>query len=201
YRVVKVSQNGCEILDASPVHFRRARGMLPLPSPIFGSTLDELRGLITPQDDKSWMFLVSWLVAAIYPQGPFPILILQGEAGTAKSTTSLFLRSLIDPSKAPLRSMPRDDRELMISAQNSWLISLDNLSKLPVWISDALCRLATGGGMATRQLFTDDSEKIFDSKRPIILNGIDELAGRDDLADRALVVNLARIPEHKRRSQ
>jgi putative DNA primase/helicase len=80
-------------------------------------------------------------------------------------------------------------------------MSLDNISKLPVWLSDALCRLATGGALATQELYTDDSEKIFDSKRPIILKGIDELAERDDLADRALVVSLARIPENKRRSQ
>jgi hypothetical protein len=119
WRVVRISPAGWEVLDSSPVHFRRARGMLALPTPVAGGSLEELRNFIPAQDERGWTLLVSWLIAAVYPQGPFPILVLQGEAGTAKSTTSLILRNLIDPSKAPLRSMPRDDRDLMISAQNS----------------------------------------------------------------------------------
>jgi hypothetical protein len=87
----------------------------------------------------------------------------------------------------------------MISAQNSWIISLDNLSRMQWWVSDALCRLATGGGLATRKLYEDDSEKIFDSTRPVVINGIDELAIRDDLVDRSLIVTLSRIPEEKRK--
>jgi hypothetical protein len=201
WEVARITPTGWDVLKESPVRFRRSRGMLSLPTPLQRGSLTCLDDLITVHDEKSRTLLVSWLLAALYPHGPFPILVLQGEAGTAKSTTSLFVRNLIDPSTASLRSMPRDDRDLMISAQNSWVMSFDNLSKMPFWFSDALCRLATGGGLATRELYSNDSEKIFDSMRPIILNGIDDLAVRDDLADRALVINLARIPEDKRKSR
>src|SRR6185437_3762376 len=71
----------------------------------------------------------------------------------------------------------------------------------PAWLSDALCRLATGGGFATRMLHTDNSEAIFEAARPIILNGIPSLTDRPDLADRALTVHLKAIPEHERRPE
>ena len=201
WEAIRITSTEWTVLRESPVPFRRSRGLLSLPTPSRTGSVNDLNEFITAQDEKSRTLLMSWLLAALYPQGPFPILVLQGEAGTAKSTTSFLIRSLIDPSTASLRSMPRDDRDLMISAQNGWVMSFDNLSKLPVWFSDALCRLSTGGGLATRELYSNDSEKIFDSMRPIILNGIDDLAVRDDLADRTLVINLARIPDAKRKSR
>ena len=103
------------------------------------------------------------------------------------------LRRIIDPVVAPVRSAPRNDRDLLIAAVNSWVIAYDNLSGVPPWLSDALCRLATGGGLSTRELYTDSDEVIFDAMRPVILNGIDHLAERADLADRALILQLPRI--------
>jgi hypothetical protein len=142
--------------------------------------------------------MVSWLVAALNPSGPYPILILQGEQGTGKSTVARVLRSLVDPSTAALRAVPREERDLMIAANNSWVISLDNLSGIPQWLSDALCRLSTGGGFATRELHSDNDEILFDATRPIILNGIDDIAGNADLADRALIVMLPQVPDEER---
>ncbi len=126
---------------------------------------------------------------------------MHGEQGSAKSTVARVLRSLIDPCVAPLRAAPRDDRDLVIAASNSWVVALDNLSSVPPWLSDALCRLATGGGFATRQLFTDDEEAIFDVQRPVILTGIEELASRADLLDRALVVHTPVIYGDRRRPE
>jgi hypothetical protein len=108
---------------------------------------------------------------------------------------------LIDPNSSSLRSEPRDARDLIIAATNSWVLSFDNLSHLPVWFSDALCRLATGGGFSTRELYTDSEEVLFDAVRPVILNGIEELATRGDLLDRALILYLPQIPNEKRRRE
>lgn len=141
---------------------------------------------------------MAWLVAALNPSGPYPILILQGEQGTGKSTVARVLRLLVDPSTAPLRTVPREERDLMIAASNSWVISFDNLSGIQQWLSDALCRLATGGGFATRELHTDNEEILFDATRPIILNGIDDIAGNADLADRSIIVTLPQVAEEGR---
>ena len=43
------------VVDAPPVRFRRARGMLPLPAPVPGGRLDALRELINVRDDDGWM--------------------------------------------------------------------------------------------------------------------------------------------------
>ena len=80
-------------------------------------------------------------------------------------------------------------------------MTFDNVSGLPSWISDTLCRLATGGGFAVRQLYTDQDEVIFDATRPVILNGIEDIVTRPDLADRALFLQLQPIPEASRRTE
>jgi hypothetical protein len=75
------------------------------------------------------------------------------------------------------------------------------VSRLSAWISDTLCRLATGGGFATRQLYTDQEEVLFDAARPVILNGIEDFVARPDLADRAIFLTLRAIPEEDRRPE
>jgi hypothetical protein len=102
---------------------------------------------------------------------------------------------------APIRCEPREIRDLMIAATNAWTVALDNISSLPVWFSDALCRLATGGGFSTRTLYENDEETFFDAMRPILLNGIEDVATRFDLLDRCVVLSLPTIPEDRRREE
>ena len=83
--------------------------------------------------------LVGWLVGALSPGGPYPLLVLQGEQGAAKSTTVRVLRSVTDPVVEPLRAPPRGKRDLAISASGNWVPALDNLSGVKPWLSDALC--------------------------------------------------------------
>jgi hypothetical protein len=111
------------------------------------------------------------------------------------------LRALIDPNTAPLRALPREDRDLFIAASNGYVLAFDNVSGLPPWVSDTLCRLATGGGFAVRQLYTDQDEVLFDAARPVILNGIEDIVTRPDLADRAVFLTLEPIPEERRRPE
>jgi hypothetical protein len=151
--------------------------------------------------DEDVILLTSVVVAALSPSGPFPVLILHGGQGTAKTSTAAVVRKLIDPGAPPTRGEPREVRDLMIAANNSWVVAFDNLSHLPSWLSDALCRLATGGGFATRELYTDDQEALFEAQRPVILTGIEELATRGDLLDRAVVLYLPPIPDKGRRPE
>ena len=108
---------------------------------------------------------------------------------------------LPDPNTAPLRALPREDRDLFIAASNGHVLAFDNVSGLPHWISDTICRLATGGGFAVRQLYTDQDEVLFEATRPVMLNGIEDIVTRPDLADRAIVQTLEPIPEERRRSE
>jgi hypothetical protein len=202
WSVVKVTREGWQVTsaEAAGIRFRRTKGMLALPEPINGFSIESLRDFINVSDTH-WPLFLAALVACFRPDRPFPVLALHGEQGSAKTTTARIFRALIDPNKASLRSEPKDERDLMIAAKNGWVIAFDNLSRIPPLLSDAICRLATGGGFGTRKLYENDEEVLFDAMRPVILNGIEELATRSDLLDRAIVLTLAAIPDAKRQTQ
>lgn len=200
WSVVEVTAAGWQVLNDSAVKFIRARGMMPIRRPVSGGNIDRLRELLNV-DDEGWTLLAAWVLAALYPQGPFPILLVNGEQGTAKSTLCRMLRTLLDPNIAPVRCEPRDARDLIIAASNARIIALDNLSSTPPWLSDALCRLSTGGGFGSRELYTDGEEKLFDAQQPVIINGIGDVASRPDLLDRALCITLRPIPDERRRTE
>ncbi len=201
WRAVRITSEGWSVEAGVPVKFARAKGMAALPMPVGGGSLELLRPLVNAGDDQTWQLIVSWLIGALRPRGPYPLLALHGEQGSAKSTTARALKALIDPHAMPLRAEPKHEQDLMIAATNGWALAFDNLSRLPVWLSDALCRLSTGGGFGTRELYSNRDEVLFSAMRPLILNGIEDLATRPDLLERAIVRWLPAIPESQRRTE
>jgi hypothetical protein len=201
WRAVEIDAIGWRVIDNPPVRFRRAAGMQRLPMPVSGGSVETLRSFLNVKTDTDFVLVVAWALAVLRNRGPYPVIVLSGEQGSAKSTFSAILRALLDPNTAPLRALPREDRDLFIAASNGHVLAFDNVSGLPGWISDTLCRLATGGGFAVRQLYTDQDEVLFDAARPVILNGIEEIVTRPDLADRAVFLTLQPIPEERRRPE
>ena len=201
WRAVEIAADGWSVIDDPPVRFRRAAGMKPLPVPTSGGSIEELKTFLNIKDDRDFVLAVSWELASLRDYGPYPVLVLAGENGAAKTSFAKVLRDLIDPNTTPPRALPREDRDLFIAANNGHVLAFDNVSGLPPWISDTLCRLSTGGGFAARQLYTDADEMLFDATRPVILNGIEDVVTRPDLADRALFLTLEPIPEDKRRTE
>ncbi len=201
WRAVEIDTTGWRVIENPPVRFRRAGGMKALPVPISGGSIEKLRSFLNVQSENDFVLVVAWVLACLRNRGPYPVIVLSGEQGSAKSTFSAILRALIDPNTAPLRALPREDRDLFIAANNGHLLAFDNVSGLPAWISDTLCRLATGGGFAVRQLYSDQDEVLFDAARPVILNGIEDIVTRPDLADRAIFLTLEPIPEERRRPE
>jgi len=201
WRAVEIDATGWRVIKNPPVRFRRASGMKPMPIPVCGGSIETLRTYLNVQADADFVLVVAWALACLRNRGPYPVIVLSGEQGSAKSTFSAILRALLDPNTAPLRALPREDRDLFIAASNGHVLAFDNVSGLPAWISDTLCRLATGGGFAVRQLYSDQDEVLFDAARPVILNGIEEIITRPDLADRAVFLTLEPIPEERRRPE
>lgn len=201
WRAVEIDSDGWRIVAEPPVRFRRAAGMLALSEPTRGGSLGLLRNMMNVAADHDFHLAVAWLLAAFRPRGPYPLLIIAGEQGSAKTTFARILRSLIDPNSAPQRSLPREDRDLFIAANNGHVLSFDNVSGLPAWISDTLCRLSTGGGFAVRTLYSDSDETLFDAMRPITMTGIEDVVSRPDLAERSIFLTLAPIPETARRTE
>ena len=201
WTAVQTTAAGWSVVENPPVKFLRSSSMRPLPEPEAGGIIEELRRFLNVRSDNDFMLVVAWLVAALRERGPYPVLVVNGEQGTGKSVFSRIIRSLVDPSAAPIRAMPKDERDLVVSAGNSWMLVFDNVSSVPPWLSDALARLASGTGFATRKLHTDREEEIFEASRPIVLNGITSLTDRADLADRAVTIHLATLPEDARQPE
>ena len=203
-RVVEVDADGWRILREPPdVRFRRTQTTEALPAPARGDAgegISALRGFLNVGDD-AFVLCVAWLLASLRDTGPYPLLVLTGEQGSAKSTAARLLRSLVDPARLPTRGMPRNERDAVIAARWRHVLAFDNLSGLPIWLSDTLCRLSTGEGHATRSLYTDDEEVVIEVSRPVILTGIENPSVRGDLADRSVIVRLAPIADAARRTE
>lgn len=201
WRACEVKVDGWQVVASPPVKFLRSPHMRPLPEPEAGHLIEELREFVPVATDDDFKLVVAWLVAALRGRGPYPVLVVNGEQGSGKSGLTRLLRLLVDPNEALIRSCPRDDRDLIVSAVNTHVLAFDNLSRVAPWLSDALCRIATGSGFATRKLHTDREEEVFAAARPVMLNGIPNLADRSDLADRAITLQLPAIAEEERRPE
>ncbi|WP_349828106.1 hypothetical protein [Brevibacterium litoralis] len=200
--VIRLDRDGWDVVNRDvPVLFRRTNLTGVFPTPERGGDLDALWSLLNVKASDRPLFL-AWLVAALVDPGiPHPVLALMGEQGTGKSSATRMAATLVDPSPAPLRKPPKDADGWMTAAAASWVVALDNLSTMPDWLSDTICKAVTGDGDVRRALYTDDGVVAFSFRRVILFNGIDLGSLRSDLADRLIVVELDRIPEDERRTE
>lgn len=196
-RAVKIENGAWSVVNETPVKFKRTALMAPLPEPSRTGDLDRLwHWLNVIEDDRP--LVLALLVAMFYPSIPHPIASLIAEQGTGKTTTTKALVSVLDPSPVPCRKPPKDVDSWVTAASGSWVVALDNLSTVPDWLSDSLCRAVTGDGDVRRRLYTDGDFAVFAFRRCLIVNGIDLGAVRGDLADRMLPINLEAINPESR---
>lgn len=200
-RAVTVSAGGWHVVDRSPVLFRRSGAMAPMPAPVLlGDGLSMLHSLFN-MDESAFRQLVAWLVAAWMPNIPHPVITFKGEQGTGKSKTAQMVVNLVDPSPAAKRSQPRDVKAWSTQAFNSWALCLDNVSSIPGWLSDTLCKAVTGDGIVDRALYTDDDVVVLSFRRVLSMTTIDAGAFAGDLAERLLMLELQLIDEEHRRTE
>jgi hypothetical protein len=210
WRVVRIDGDGWRVCDKADVPLVRPQGLMPLPEP---QQIEAATGLATlaallnlrPGPDGAasadLRLTVAWLVSCLYPEGPFPVLAVDGEQGSGKTTSSKMLRRLVDPNHADARAAPREERDLLLSARNGRVVALDNLSGLDASMADAICRIASGGGFGERALYTNGEEHTVYVQNPVLLNGIPSLLARGDLADRAIAITLPPIPDDRRKPE
>jgi len=200
WRAVRIAAGEWSLLDRSPVHFIRTAGARPLPQPGARGNVNLLWKHLNVLKDARPL-VVTWLLDAMRPDTPYPVLEVTGEMGSSKSTTQRRLRALIDPVAVPLRGAPKCVEDIHIAAANAQVCSFENLSSLSQDMQDALCILSTGGGYATRQLYTNGEEHVITSKRPVMLNGINGVATAPDLIERVITVELPTIAAAKRQDE
>lgn len=200
WQAVRIVKDAWTIVDKPCVRFLRPKGLLPLPPPVRGGSIKELRRFLNVSDDD-FILVVAFLVACLRPRGPYPTLVICAEQGTGKTTMSRMIRGLVDPNFAATRSEPKENRDLAISCRNGHVIALDNVSHLQNWLSDTLARINTGDAFATRALYTDAEEELFAACRPVVLNGITAVPRRPDLLDRSIIVTAKTIADDQRRPE
>ncbi len=197
-RAVQITGHGWRVRESAPVLFHRTALTAPLPEPETGGTLGELWTMlnVAPADHP---LVLAWLLAALLtPDLPCPVLALTGEQGTGKTTATKRTAALVDPTHPQVRRSPKDGEAWVSAATGSRVVALDNVSAIPEWFSDALCRAVTGDGDVRRRLYSDGDYHVIAFRRAVVVNGIDLGAVRDDLAERLLTVQLARITEDHR---
>ncbi|MEU9334370.1 ATP-binding protein [Streptomyces sp. NPDC048290] len=200
-RAVVVSATGWSVVERAPVLFRRSGAMAPMPTPVLdGDGLAKLHALVN-MDTASFRQLVAWLVAAWIPDIPHPALVCKGEQGTGKSKAAQMFINLVDPSPAAKRSQPRDEKAWSRQAFSSWALCLDNISTIPPWLSDTLCKAVTGDGVVDRALYSDDDVVVLTFRRVLAMTTIDAGALAGDLAERVLMLDLQLIDAGRRRSE
>lgn len=204
-RVVRIAGDGWTLTQDLPedLRFLRPPGLQPLPEPkADAGGFKQLRCLLANVDDDGFRLCVSWMVAALRPDVPCPILVLTGPQGSAKSSAAKTLRMLIDPvgliGKGTTRP-PKDDKDLFAVASAQHVCCIDNLSRLSGDLADALAALTTGDGLTARRLYSDFESVSCYAMRPLLLNGIGggaaDVCARPDLLDRALSVTLTPIAD------
>lgn len=200
WQALRITADGFEVLDRAPVHFIRAAGMRALPVPQGVGDVSLLwKHVNIPESAR--LLVLTWLIDSLRPDTPYPVLELSGEMGSSKSTTQTRLRALIDPHEVPLRSRPKTVEDIHVAAANAHVVSFENLSSLSAEQQDAFCILSTGGGYATRQLYTNGAEHVTRSKCPVLLNGINPVASQPDLIERVIGVELPTITAGARRDE
>ena len=213
---VEISPTGWTVTAGANALLQSSRSTLQLPVPINSQpgtpldgatppsalgTLSSSLNLATAQD---WLRCLTWLLAALRPTGPYPILVLRGPAASGKSFAARVLRSLIDPASAPLSTLPHNPDHLSALARQNWVLAFDHVSQLSPQLSDAFCRLASGAGASVRESPSSSLPRdllLLNLRRPMIVTVTDCWDPAPDFASRALTVTLAGLPAEKRRPE
>lgn len=176
-RAVEIGRDQWRVLDRPPVYFRRTATTGAMPEPVRGGSFDDCLWPALNVAERYRPLLLAVLVAELIEDMPHPVVLLTGEQGTGKTTATARLASIIDPSPVATRKTPRDVESWTTAAAGAWVIALDNLSDIPDWLSDSMCRASTGDGDVRRRLYSDGDLAVFAFRRCVIFNGIDVGAG------------------------
>ncbi|MCW3985318.1 MAG: hypothetical protein NWE91_02775 [Candidatus Bathyarchaeota archaeon] len=203
WRAIKVTANGWNIVEQPPILFKRYKHQMPMVEPkTEGNPWQLFNYFNIPEDDENdRLLMLVYVVTCLIPRIPHVILMPYGIQGSGKSWMFKTIRALVDPSTVEVLTLPRNERERVQQLDHHWCAFYDNITSLPSWISDTLCRASTGGGFTKRELYSDDSDIIYNFMRCVGTNGINIPAQRGDLLDRALLIHHNAIEKNKRKPE
>jgi hypothetical protein len=199
--IIRITAEGWKI-EKSPIIFRRYSNQLPqvYPSRDYEQDVfDKFINLVNVKDNDNKLLLKCYIIALFVPGIQKAIQMLHGDQGAAKTTFQELEKMLVDPSSILTLAFPRDTNEFIQKLAHNYIAYFDNVSHIPDWISDILCRAVTGSGFSKRQLWTDDDDIVYNFIRCVGFNGINLVATKADLLDRGLIIQLSKISKKDRR--
>lgn len=200
-KVVCIDETMPHITNSAPVLFSAGGNSLYQEEPNFLGDFKQILNYINITDRQEQLLFMVAVLSCFVPGIPHPIIILHGTQGSAKSTTSSLLKKLIDPSADNNYSISNKQYDFGLQLSKNYLVVYDNLSYLNSRQSDTLCKAVTGGSESKRENYTDTDMVTVNYQNCVIINGINIVAEKPDLLERALIFNLHRITEAKRRTE
>lgn len=199
--VIEITPQGYKIADNPPDIFRRTKNMAAQVIPNKnGNVLLINKHVRSKTKDHEILFVVT-VIASFVPEISHPVLVTAGEKGASKTTTMRMVRRIIDPAIRDLLVVPNSEYDLALVLANNYAPSFDNIESISPKQSNMLCMASTGGGVSVRTLYTNDEETFLEFKHCVGLNGINVVATRPDLLDRAVINELERIPQNQRKEE
>lgn len=205
-KFIKIDSTSVSVEEECPVLFFRTNDMLRLPIPdinLYPQTAKQhilsIKKFVN-FDNESLKLSLIWLMSLFLKDGTYPILMIDGPQGSAKTSSLSFLTRLVDPREHPLIGIPRNSRDLYVYAQKNTILAFDNISEISHSMCDELCKLASSGSITTRKLYSDDESMVIKAKCLIAFNGIGLNIARNDILDRAILVETQPINSTHRTS-
>lgn len=200
-RAVRITSSEWEITTAPPMLFRHEAHQLEQVEPVQGGDAMEIFRFVNVTDPDQRLLVLVYIVSCLIPGFPHPLLYIHGQQGSAKSSFSKILRSLIDPSKSAVLSFPKDVKELALQLSRHNFIFFENVSWLSQASSDMLCIAVTGGSISKRMLYTDADDFFVSIQTNVGINGINIAAIQPDLLERTILLGLERIEDGENKTQ
>jgi len=201
WRAIKITGDGWEITNRPPILFQRFTHQMPQVEPVSGGSAWDLLDYVNIRRQENRLLFLVDVISSFIPDISHPIIHPYGGQGAAKTTGMRLKARLLDPSHEEILKIPTDQNEMARMASQHWHMFFDNLSAIPEWLSDILCRLVSGAGFSKRELFTDDDSIIYKLKRPITITGINVVATKPDLLDRCILLEFERLDPDSRKEE
>lgn len=200
YHYIEITSEDWCVKSDGDKYFSRNNRQAELPLPQKGGDIELLFQYCRVPEDMQNVFIayvVSCFIDIIHP-----CLVIQGVAGSSKSTLSKFLKMIIDPcvNNAPC-IFPKSETELKDIYNSNYFVAYDNLQRLNYKQSDYLCSIVTGSQVLRRKLYTDSETCQYDLRQPIVLNGISGIISKEDMLDRSIIMELPPISQMERKSE
>ena len=130
-----------------------------------------------------------------------PIICWTGVKASGKGLVSTAIgKILFGPAFMP-GHLPEDLRDFQVALTQNYYLILDNVdSFVRSNVTDALCRAATGQRISKRELYTDNDELKIQPRIFLTITSRDPRFKRDDLVDRLMIFNTAKVKNPKSRA-